>query len=312
LRTRISPAIAGLAISNTLSLAQYLNTLLERAADAETTAVHVERCIEFAEDIPGEDFASSQDQDNQWPQSGAIRFINASARYRPELPLTLSDITLDIQPGSKVAIVGRTGSGKSSLTLTLFRLLELESGRIEIDGTNIRTIALERLRQSISIIPQENQALSGTIRSNLSPFGGHTDDELWGSLEGAGLKATITSLEGKLDAEVAIGGSNFSAGQLQQLGLARALLSQNRIVVLDEATSSLDLETDTVIQRTIRNNFAHATVITIAHRLRTIMDCELVVVMRDGKVAETGPPGELLSKHDSMFFALAREAGEVG
>jgi ABC-type multidrug transport system fused ATPase/permease subunit len=170
-------------------------------------------------------------------------------------------------------------------------------------------LGLSKLRKAIGIIPQENQGFQGTIRSNLNPFAEHEDKELWQALEDAQLKDFVSGLEEGLDAPVSIGGSNLSAGQLQQLGLARALLQRTPIVVLDEATSSLDLETDSIVQRTIRKSFANATVITIAHRISTILDSDMVVVMDAGTVAEVGPPSDLLNSEGGLFATLVREAG---
>lgn len=312
LRHTLSPGIAGLAVSSILTISGYLTNFINVAVRVETAAVHAERCIEYAESLPQEAPATLPKDEalgSSWPSNGRISFRGVSARYRAELPLTIKQVSLEIPSATKVAIVGRTGSGKSSLTLTLFRLMELAEGTIEIDGVDISTLGLTKLRKAIGIIPQENQGFQGTIRSNLNPFGDHDDKAIWQVLEAAQLKNFISSLEGGLDAPVSIGGSNLSSGQLQQLGLARALLEKTPIVVLDEATSSLDLETDSIVQQSIRKYFAHATVITIAHRITTILDSDLVVVMEAGKVAEIGKPSELMLKERGHFVDLVREAG---
>ena len=311
LRQTLSPGVAGLAVASMLNISGYLSSLLNAAANVETDAVHAERCIEYAEMLPQEapEFVPEDEGVNlPWPQSGRVSFRGVSARYRDELPLSIKKVTLTIPSATKVAIVGRTGSGKSSLTLTLFRLLEPAEGKIEIDGVDISTLGLVKLRKAIGVIPQENRGFQGTIRSNLDPFGEHDDTELWQVLEAAQLRDFVSNLEGGLDSPVSIGGSNLSSGQLQQLGLARALLRRTPIVVLDEATSSLDLETDSIVQQTIRKHFAHATVITIAHRISTILDSDMIVVMEAGRIAEVGKPGELLEKDGSLFAALVQEA----
>jgi ABC-type multidrug transport system fused ATPase/permease subunit len=289
-----------------------------------------------------------------WPSSGELRFEHASLRYREGLPLVLSNLNLTIETGAKVGVVGRTGSGKSTLMLALFRILEiatltdqeeasqrkdgdmtasssLRHGAIFLDGRDIATIALRNLRSAITIIPQDPLLFAGTIRSNVDPFEQHTDERIWSVLEQVGLRdrimaasadseateengdASCSAMDRGLNCAVAARGANFSVGQRQLLCLARALLKECRLLLLDEATASVDQDTDTKIQRTIREAFAHCTVLTIAHRLQTIMDSDRVLVMENGIAVEYDTPFALLSRRDDdPGLTGARFKGMVG
>lgn len=203
-------------------------------------------------------------------------------------------------------MVGRTGAGKSSIIQSIFRLAQNE-GQILIDDVDIGAIGLHDLRKKISIIPQEAILFSGTLRFNLDPFSERKDDELWDALDQVELKSIVSAMSGGLDAKVLDGGSNFSVGQRQLLCLARAILRDNKILILDEATANVDSNTDKLIQLTIRNNFANCTVITIAHRLNTIMDSDKVLVVDAGEIVEFGHPFELIQKADGYFKRLLNQ-----
>jgi ABC-type multidrug transport system fused ATPase/permease subunit len=247
-----------------------------------------------------------------WPQRGAIDLVDYSVKYRAELdPCVLSEVTCSIHAGEKVGIVGRTGAGKSTLSLGLFRLLEPAGGTIRIDGVDIARIGLHDLRRRLTIIPQDPVLFAGTLRANLDPFGERTDAELWSCLADAHLKDTFA--DAGLEFECSEGGENLSVGQRQLICLARALLKKKstRVLVLDEATAAIDHTTDTLIQRTIRAEFAHCTVLTIAHRLNTIMDSSRILVLDQGKVSEFDTPQRLFANRSSAFFSMAREAGLV-
>lgn len=241
-----------------------------------------------------------------WPSQGAVSFENVTVRYRAHLPPVLRGLSLAIRPREKVGIVGRTGAGKSTMLATLLRLVEVSEGSVLIDGVDVATLGLETLRHAIAVIPQEPTLFSGKLRDNLDPFGEHADEALWTALRRARLHEVVRALEGGLSATVAENGDNFSAGTRQLLCLARALLRQCRVVVLDEATASVDVETDALIQRLIREEMREQTVLTIAHRLETILDYDRVVVMQDGQVAESGAPGELMRAPQSLFAQMTR------
>jgi len=223
------------------------------------------------------------------------------------LDLVLQGISANIHSKEKVGVVGRTGSGKSSILLSLFRMVEPASGTIIIDDIDITKIGLSDLRARLAIIPQDPTLFIGSIRSNLDPFDKYTDEQLWRVLEDVHLKVAIENSEGKLDAPVVENGENLSVGQRQLMCLARALLKNAKILLMDEATASVDMETDSLIQKTIREKFENMTVITIAHRINTIMDSNRVIVLSQGKIAEFDNPHSLVLDSHSMFYDLVNE-----
>nr|XP_039268709.1 multidrug resistance-associated protein 1-like isoform X3 [Styela clava] len=305
----ISGGIVGLSISYALQITQTLNWMVRQTSELETNIVAVERVKEYSE-IEGEasDIIDDCRPPHNWPKDGTISFRNYSTRYRKELDLVVKDIEVNIKGGEKIGIVGRTGAGKSSLTLALFRIIEPAGGSIFIDDMNISKIGLFDLRSKLSIIPQDPVLFSGTLRMNLDPFDAYTDDQLWNALEHSHLKPFVSGLPKKLEHDIAEGGENLSVGQRQLVCLARALLRHSKILVLDEATAAVDLETDDLIQGTIRVEFEDCTTFTIAHRLNTIMDSTRVLVLDAGKVAEFDTPINLL-KAKGIFYGMAKDAG---
>jgi ATP-binding cassette subfamily C (CFTR/MRP) protein 1 len=239
---------------------------------------------------------------------GKIEFKNYSARYRKDLNTILNHLTFSIRPLEKIGIVGRTGSGKSSLTLALFRMIERTEGSICIDGLNIDNLETLELRSRLTIIPQDPFVFSGTIRKNLDPFDEHTDEEIWKALEQSHLKPHIDLLVGGISFELTESGDNLSVGQRQLVCLARALLRKTKILILDEATAAIDFETDELIQKTIRTEFADCTILTIAHRLNTIIDYDRILLLEDGRLVEFASPQELMGDSKSQFYQMAKEA----
>lgn len=240
-----------------------------------------------------------------WPKTGNLQLHQMNLRYNTDTQPTLTDLTLEIKSGWKVGIVGRTGAGKSSLIAAIFRLAIID-GSIILDGIDTATIALKYLRSRVSIIPQEPVLFSASIRSNLDPFNQFSDDELWKSIEAVELKSAIPILEHM----VTEAGSNFSIGQRQLICLARAILRKDRILVLDEATANVDPQTDSLIQRTIRERFVDSTVLTIAHRLRTVMDSDRILVMDAGRIAEFDMPHLLLQNSEGAFSQMVTATGQ--
>ncbi|XP_068898239.1 multidrug resistance-associated protein 1 isoform X4 [Tenebrio molitor] len=304
-----NPGLVGLSVTYSLQITQTLNWLVRMTSDVETNIVAVERIKEYGEapqeaawEIPNKSPPSS------WPEAGNVQFSKYAVRYRPGLDLVLKGVNFSINGGEKVGIVGRTGAGKSSLTLSLFRIIEAAEGEILIDGVNISSLGLHTLRSRLTIIPQDAVLFSGSLRMNLDPFDKHSDEEVWMALEHAHLKSFVKGLTAGLYHEVTEGGENLSVGQRQLICLSRALLRKTKVLVLDEATAAVDLETDDLIQRTIRTEFKDCTVLTIAHRLNTIMDSDRVIVLDQGKIVEFDSPSNLL-KQQSIFYNMCKDAG---
>ena len=309
-RDNLTPGKAGLSISYAMQITDTLTWMVRCLCDLETNCVALERVLEYIKGNPQEaEWEGRSDGDTEnWPSRGCIELQDYETRYRPGLDLVLRGINLSVASEMKVGICGRTGAGKSSLTLALFRIIEAASGRIIIDGKNIAKLGLHQLRSRLTIIPQDPVLFTGNIRFNLDPTGERNDSELWTALEHAHLKNHIKLLEGGLDHEVTEGGSNFSVGQRQLMCLARALLRKTKILVLDEATAAIDMETDDLIQKTIRREFQECTVITIAHRLNTILDSDAIAVLDRGKLIEFDKPSVLLNQPESVLRSMARDA----
>uniref|UniRef100_A0A3Q3RY77 ABC-type glutathione-S-conjugate transporter n=1 Tax=Mastacembelus armatus TaxID=205130 RepID=A0A3Q3RY77_9TELE len=310
-KNTLSPGIVGLAVSHSLQVTGILSWIVRSWTDVENNIVSVERVNEYADTAKEASWSiEGSSLPQAWPHRGTIEFQDYGLQYRKGLELALKGITLNVQERDKVGIVGRTGAGKSSLALGIFRILEAAKGKIFIDGVNIADIGLHDLRSRITIIPQDPVLFSGSLRMNLDPFDTYTDEEVWSSLELAHLKNFVSNLPDKLNHECSEGGENLSLGQRQLVCLARALLRKTKILVLDEATAAVDLETDTLIQSTIRTQFEDCTVLTIAHRLNTIMDYTRVIVMDRGNISEMDSPANLIAQR-GQFYRMCREAGLV-
>uniref|UniRef100_A0AAY4DHX2 ATP-binding cassette sub-family C member 10 n=1 Tax=Denticeps clupeoides TaxID=299321 RepID=A0AAY4DHX2_9TELE len=293
----VDPGLVGLSLSYALSITNLLSGLIFSFAQMEMQMVSVERTEEYSVNIPTEPQGALP---LSWPQLGRVQFVGVQLAYRPGLPNALDGVNLEVLPGERVGIVGRTGSGKSTLFLALFRMVDLNQGQILLDGQDISQVALSQLRKKMAIIPQDPFLFSGTIRDNLDPCGCHSDRRLLDVLDECHIAAVIRRIGG-LDAEVGEKGKSLSVGQRQLLCLARALLTEANIVCIDEATSSIDQKTGSLLQQTIRENFREKTILTIAHRINTIMDSDRVLVMHAGKVAEFDTPSALLQGKYSFF-----------
>jgi ATP-binding cassette, subfamily C (CFTR/MRP), member 1 len=318
-RFSVPPSIGGLVLSYILAIVQMIQFTVRQLAEVENGMNAVERLQYYGQQLEEEAPLKTIDVRPTWPEKGAIKFQNVEMRYRDGLPLVLRGLDLDVAGGERIGIVGRTGAGKSSIMSTLFRLVELSGGKISIDDLDISTIGLHDLRSRLAIIPQDPTLFRGTVRSNLDPFNEHTDLALWSALRQAdlvsddppagssGSPSNDTGSRGNelssprdgttgrihLDSVVEEDGLNFSLGQRQLMALARALVRGSQIIVCDEATSSVDMETDDKIQATMATAFAGRTLLCIAHRLRTIVGYDRICVMDKGQIAELGDPLEL-------------------
>lgn len=334
-------SLAGLSLTYAVSLTGLLNFSVRSFAQLEASMNSVERASYYSEEIPQEAPGTADDDDRSrhartdgtaselppvlggrvicppkdWPEGGAITLNNLRMRYRDDTPLVLKGLNVEIKGGERVGVVGRTGSGKSSLLLALLRMTEPYVPEdeeyvppITIDGVDIMRIGLKELRTRIGIIPQTPALFSGTIRSNVDPFEDYSDEQIWEALEQCGLKNYVEEMPNGLLSEVSEYGENLSAGTRQMLVLGRVLLRQCRILCLDEATAAVDLETDDAIQRTIREAFKGCTVITIAHRINTIQDSDKILVVDDGLAAEFGSPSELLDDKNSLFSEIVHQS----
>ncbi|XP_020593694.1 ABC transporter C family member 5 [Phalaenopsis equestris] len=304
----IDPSMAGLAVTYGINLNARFSRWILSFCKLENKIVSIERIQQFC-DIPSEAPAIIDDSRPPpwWPGNGKIELLDLQARYKENLPIVLRGVTCTFPGGKKIGIVGRTGSGKSTLIQALFRLIEPTHGKIIIDDIDISTIGLHDLRSRLSIIPQDPTLFEGTIRGNLDPLEEHYDYEVWQALDKCQLREAIRQKKQKLDSPVLENGENWSVGQRQLIALGRALLKRARILVLDEATASVDTATDNLIQQVIRREFKDCTVCTIAHRIPTVVDSDFILVLNEGKVAEFDRPQKLLEDKTSMFMRLASE-----
>ncbi|KAJ7969846.1 ABC transporter C family member 10-like [Quillaja saponaria] len=303
-----SSGFIGMALSYGLSLNMSLVGSIQNQCTLANYIISVERLDQYMH-IPAE--APEVMEENRphlnWPAVGKVEIHNLQIRYRPDSPLVLRGITCTFEGGHKIGIVGRTGSGKSTLISALFRLVEPAGGKIVVDGLDITRIGLHDLRSRFGIIPQEPTLFNGTVRFNLDPLSQHSDQEIWEVLGKCQLRDAVQGKEEGLDSLVVEDGSNWSMGQRQLFCLGRALLRRSRILVLDEATASIDNATDLILQKTIRTEFADCTVITVAHRIPTVMDCTKVLAISEGKLVEYDEPINLMKRENSLFRLLVSE-----
>ncbi|DBA04873.1 TPA: hypothetical protein N0F65_006875 [Lagenidium giganteum] len=320
-RAELSSALAGLLLSYSQSMNQLLNWIVRNNIDMENMMNSVERTDEYTkieteckneDDVSRSLSAMMLQQRPKWPENGAITFSNVSIHYKPGAPLVLNDVSFTIEGGEKVGICGRTGAGKSTMLLSLFRMIECSRGSIEIDGINIARLTLSQLRSRMAIIPQDPVLFGASIRYNLDPTNEHSDTKLWEALRKAHLHHMVSEMPEKLDADVKEGGENLSVGERQLFCLARAILRNSQILCLDEATASMDHKSDELIQASLRHDFALATVLTIAHRLETILDYDKIMVLQRGEIVEFDTPSKLASKQQPLGeFAAMLQASRT-
>ncbi|KAF9902952.1 Multidrug resistance-associated protein 5, partial [Linnemannia zychae] len=308
-----APSVAGLALSNALQMLVFLQWTVRQMGEVQAQISTVGQLdyygCKIEPEAPAENPATKPDA--SWPQEGRIDFDHLVLSYRKNTPPVLKDVSFTINPKEKIGIVGRTGSGKSTLLVGLLRIVEASGGAILIDGVDISKIGLKDLRTKVGIIPQEPVLFVGTIRTNLDPFGQYEDNAIWRALDAVHLGEKVREMPLKLDSPVIEHGKNFSLGQRQLICIARSLVIGSKIIVLDEATASIDMVTDKLLQETIKESFAECTVLTIAHRLNTIIESDKVLVMDGGVVAEFGEPHKLLQDPNGIFAELVSHAGEA-
>ncbi|CAG8651559.1 27572_t:CDS:10, partial [Gigaspora margarita] len=333
-KLNVVPSIIGLVLAYSLQTTQTFNLLVDQFSRLETDMNSVERLVYYCDNLEeeAENIVLENKPSSEWPAHGEIQIKNLEIKYRPDSPLVLKGVSVDIKAAEKIGIVGRTGCGKSTLAMSFFRFIEATSGSIVIDKVDISTIGLKDLRSNITIIPQDPVLFNGTIRSNLDPFNKHGDLELWNALHRVHLVKTVNFTSEKeeseesevahsisdqkydkqepitLDSPIKENGSNFSQGQQQLIAMARALVRHSKLIIMDEATASIDFKTDNLIQATIRDVFKNSTVITIAHRLRTVADYDRILVMDDGNVVEFDIPYLLMQKSDGLFRELCERS----
>ncbi|XP_056135383.1 ATP-binding cassette sub-family C member 12 [Lampris incognitus] len=307
----IGPPIKGLVLSYALQLTGVLQHMVRVSTEVGARFSSVERIQEYITDCVSEAPRKAGEVPEDWPPEGAITFNEYTMKYRKNTPIVLNRLQLHIRAGEKIGIVGRTASGKSSLGVALFRLVEPAAGTILIDGLDITNIGLQDLRSKLSIIPQDPVLFIGTIRYNLDPFSYYDDEEIWLALEKTYLKDSISRLPRTLQTEVLENGANFSVGERQLMCMARALLRNSKIIILDEATASIDVETEVLIQHTIRKSFQKCTVLTIAHRIHTVLQADRILVMKHGEVVEFDHPDVLKQRPESVFASLLAATNTV-
>ncbi|KAL6615056.1 hypothetical protein ACP70R_037326 [Stipagrostis hirtigluma subsp. patula] len=306
--TLIDPKTAGLAVTYGLSLNMLQGWAIAVLCSLENRMISVERMWQYM-NIPSESALTiSESRPNcQWPTKGEIELCNLHVRYAPQLPFVLKGLTCILPGGKKTGIVGRTGGGKSTLIQALFRIVDPSIGQVLIDGIDICTIGLHDLRTRLSIIPQDPVMFEGTLRSNIDPLGEYSDEQIWEALDCCHLGDEVRKNELKLDSTVIENGKNWSAGQRQLVCLGRVILRRRKVLVLDEATSSVDPITDSLIQKTLKHQFAECTVITIAHRITSVLDSDKVLLLDNGEIAEYDAPAKLLEDDSSLFSKLVSE-----
>jgi len=314
MRGTIPTGLVGLAVSYGLVIEDIISSLVFYWQWVENSMVSPERILQYtdieSEGVLDDSAAGIQAPPATWPHHGSVEFAQVDMAYSETLDPVLRQLSFRAEGGSMVGIVGRTGAGKSSIAAALFRLVELRAGVIRIDGLDIASVGLHTLRGRLAIVSQEPVLFAGPLLGYLDPFGKHTEEAVWRALEQVNLKHTFAAKSDGLRAQLAEDGANLSQGQRQLVSLARVLLCQARVVVMDEATAAMDDETDYVVQRTVRQSFKDSTLLIIAHRIKTIIDCDQILVLDAGKCVEQGPPRELLEQPHSIFAQFAGEMGE--
>ena len=306
--TSVEPGLAGLALAYSLNIVINLNMTVQQATLVESQMNAVERIVEYI-DLPIEKQSHDEKMDKSWPHEGHVIFESVSLSYRENLEPAVTNLNVDIPPGTKVGIVGTTGSGKSTIMVILFRLHSISSGRVLIDGIDISNISVHLLRSRITCIPQDPVLFSTTFRKNIDPFDQYDDDAIWKAVDSAHLRSTVDAFPSGLETMITGAGANISVGQRQLICIARATLRNSGLIMMDEATASIDSQTDAIIQDRVRNGFPRCTMLIIAHRLETVLDLDKIMVMDHGTLCEYGDTATLLKIENGMLAKLVQSRG---
>ena len=307
--SRIFLGLGAVTILYALNTSQYFDSIIRFGANANTQMTSAERAVAFTKINPERGHGPHEPPPEDWPRSGEVEFQNTSLRYYKGGPEVIKNISFKVNSKEKIGIVGRTGAGKSSLVAALMRLA-LTEGHIFVDGLDIRQIDVVSSRRAISVISQAPNLMNGTVKTNLDPYNEFSDTEIWSALKQTKMSSIISSLPQKLENEISSGGSSFSLGERQLMHLTRVLLKKSKIIIFDEATGKVDKKTDDDIQSIVRDVCEECTVITIAHRLSTVLDCNRILILDQGKIVDYGAPQLLLSKENSLLKQLVDISSE--
>jgi ABC-type multidrug transport system fused ATPase/permease subunit len=300
----------GLILTYSINLQNNLVHGLQNTTQLENSLIGFERCLKLIECPSEKPMVEENDEKlKNWPENGKIEFKNFSTRYRPDTDIVLKNINFNVKGNEKIGIVGRTGSGKSTITLCLFRILEPVEGNINIDDIDITTIGLKKLRSNITIIPQDPAIFSGTLRYNIDPLNLVTDDEIKLVMSKIKFDYIINKNSAGLYQDIAENGSNLSVGEKQLICICRAILRRSKIIVMDEATASIDFQTEEIIQNAINEIMKNSTVLTIAHRIKTIIKYDKILVLDNGEIKDFDSPEILKNKKDGIFYELYKKSG---
>jgi ABC-type multidrug transport system fused ATPase/permease subunit len=302
-KTKFTPRIIGVILTYSLILQEDMIEFLSSFSNFENTMTKMERSLSYTKIISERPQSFTSDLAlRDWPSKGEVLFENYNVKYRNDTEMVLKNINFHLNPGEHLGIVGRTGSGKSTISLCLFRILEAFSGKIYIDGVDISKVGLKKLRESITIIPQDSTLMDGTLRYNIDPLSCYTDIEIKDVMKKIGFYYILNLNKGGLDQKISENGSNLSIGEKQLICITRAILRKSKIIVLDEATASIDYKTEEIIQKAMNDILKNSTKISIAHRIKTVMNADKILVLENGEIIEFDTPNNLLANKKSFFY----------
>jgi ABC-type multidrug transport system fused ATPase/permease subunit len=302
-KNKFTPRIIGMILTYSLVLQEDMIEFLSSFSNFENTMTKMERSLSYTKIISERPQILESDYSlRDWPSKGEIKFENYNVKYRKNTELVLKDINFELKSGEHLGVVGRTGSGKSTITLCLFRILEAHSGKIYIDGIDISKVGLKKLRESITIIPQDATLMDGTLRYNIDPVRAYTDKEIIKVMKKIGFDYILNQNNEGLDQYISENGNNLSIGEKQLICITRAILRKTKIIILDEATASIDYKTEEIIQKALNEIMSDSTMICIAHRIKTVVNADKIIVLENGKIIEFDTPKNLLNDKNSYFY----------